>query len=192
MAGAERLNAPTVDLKDYGFQEKKKGFFGKLKENQQKALVQIQERQEFKDATKLHELLAIALKDLEKVERDPNQKIDLNVWVKQEPDSQTTRVCLAGAILYNRFGVTGDVSTAVGYLSNKNKMDALFALAMGVPYQAYFTLKGSREITNQEHYAATVQANPALRMKYFPSPNYYPQWVEGLKTMHKDLEMADI
>jgi hypothetical protein len=47
----------------------------------------------------LHELLYIALCDLEKVEKDPRYRIEMEVWHNFNGLNNTCKVCLAGAVL---------------------------------------------------------------------------------------------
>jgi hypothetical protein len=56
---------------------------------------------------KLSDLIALALRDLEACEQDPDYKIDMEFW--HAPKDGVCLVCLAGAVLSQSCGVEKDV-----------------------------------------------------------------------------------
>lgn len=61
----------------------------------------------------LHELLRVALDDLDKVAKMPGVKIDMSHWVTPT-DTGLCFVCLAGAVMINKFSVLTNEPESVG------------------------------------------------------------------------------
>ena len=64
---------------------------------------QAQLRRAFEKATKLSQILAIALHDLKKVERNKKFVVDMGTWY-YPTETKTCEVCLAGAVMVGRYG----------------------------------------------------------------------------------------
>ena len=74
------------------------------------------------------ELIRLALGDLKKIESKPNYSVDMDVWVEPGRDD-ICRVCLAGAVLVERYDIH-NVHTVEDDDTN-NKLDALNWFRMG-------------------------------------------------------------
>ena len=62
-------------------------------------------RVRFETCTRLSDLIAIALTDLEACEADPYYEIDMGHWHGTPPFRTTCHVCLAGAVMAKTVGV---------------------------------------------------------------------------------------
>lgn len=74
------------------------------------------------------ELLLLALEDLQKVESDPRYVVDMGAW--HSPNGKC-RVCLAGAVMAGKLGVTPDQSMTPSRLPEALKLRALDFLRVG-------------------------------------------------------------
>lgn len=97
-------------------------------------------KDDFDSATKLHQLLEMALNDLAIAEAHPMMQIDMETWfapTSYTPDG-VCRLCMAGAVMAASYGVAIDEDFMVSQYSAPvwNKMYAIDALRRGHVYAA--------------------------------------------------------
>lgn len=67
-----------------------------------------EKREAFKNATKLHEIISMALSDADEMLCDDRNVLDMSSWLYQEAGE--CHFCLAGAIMASRLGATGIIN----------------------------------------------------------------------------------
>ena len=87
---------------------------------------------------KLHELLNLALDDLEKCEKDPDYLIDMGEW--HFPYGGKCFVCLAGAMMAKSLGTSPHYDGSPEDFENCSELQALDCLRCGDVEQAYYVL----------------------------------------------------
>jgi hypothetical protein len=137
------------------------------------------------NATKLHEILRIALDDLKVVEKDPRYKIDMAQWHSPDAD-ETCVVCLAGATLAVSLQVNPDTDFFDPHISDHEAGDRLLALdslRRGEVGNALAHLRGKKVRWDE-------QVPHCLNRSGKSYEN--PAWWSYVEAIHHDLVEADI
>lgn len=99
----------------------------------------------FSRATKLSQILRLALHDLKLVERNRRYEVDMGTWVSRSRDGKCN-VCLAGAVMVSRFRIGvkcfdyNCTPANLGEDSTAQKLRALNALRTGSIRQALYEI----------------------------------------------------
>lgn len=136
---------------------------------------------QFSEINTLHELLALALDDFEIILKDDRYQINMNVWYLAMP-KQKCAVCLAGAVIANRFG--GDDTYVID-----PRLYALDMLRKGDVNSACVYIG---------KYAAQREESLTYKWCYLLAPwrnganNDWHEFVKVMREMQRDLEDANI
>ena len=140
------------------------------------------------NATKLHEILRIALDDLKVVEKDPRYVINMHNWHNAAKSSGACEVCLAGATLAVSMQVPTSSDRFPGHSAlpegMAQKLYALNALRRGEVDLAQSLLCGGAEWA--------PDFDDLISMKSGTPKFGAPNWWQFMERMHRDLVEADI
>lgn len=94
---------------------------------------EVRERVAFAELATLHELLAFALHDFEKVLEDRRYRIDMAVWHMPSRSGKTCNVCLAGSVMAKSLAADRQVEQAPCFYADaeRRRLAALNMLRVG-------------------------------------------------------------
>lgn len=144
----------------------------------------------------LHELLAVAIGDFEKVLANPFYRINMGEWHKPTRSGAHCTVCLAGSVLAGsmKTAVTTDYQSTPSNPPIDKRMAALNMLRTGDISYAYYDLHGLHgwggiqstiDVLNRKWAGCVVGAHATNRRSGY-------RLLAQLKLMHKDLAEAGI
>lgn len=151
-------------------------------------------QRKFEKATKLWQILGMALHDLRTIEKKRGYKVDMNYW--HEPQGNKCVVCLAGSVMANRLGAKKKEGMEPYDTEYANKLNALNCLRMFDLAGAYsYISNGAPE--NDIKLSVTRTERLFEKEKTCGSGFGYidygdPNWWPAMRRLHQALKKADI
>lgn len=127
------------------------------------------------------ELLAVALRDLEKCEKDPRFEIDMNVWCERTGTGHCA-VCLAGSVMMQSLnGMPGPVPVPDLELITDRKLRALDHMRSGHIQSAMMLLGRGKDVCPRDR-----------QVPRYDHPTGTGPWKRAMRKLLADLVRADL